>query len=82
MSVPVIVLFTKADMLDAQTMECLVNAGMNVEDAAMKAPEESVARFEKNFGQQLYKKKYPPKGHVYFRGITNSFICSLQINCI
>ena len=69
-------------MLDAPMMEHLVNAGMNVEDAAMKAPEESVASFEKNFGQQLYKKKYPPKGHVYFRGATNSFICSLQINCI
>jgi len=81
-TVPVIVLFTKADMLDAQMMEHLVNAGMNVEDAAMKAPEESVTRFEKNFGQQLYKKKYPPKGHVYFRGVANSFICSLQINCI
>ena len=59
-------------MLDAQMMEHLVNAGMNVEDAAMKAPEESVARFQKNFGQQLYKKKYPPKDHVYFRGVTNS----------
>ena len=81
-AVPVIVLFTKADMLDAQMMEQLVNAGMNVEEAAMKAPEESVARFEKSFGQQLYKKKYPPKGHVYFRGITNSFIFSLQIDCI
>ena len=55
-------------------MEHLVNAGMNFEDAAMKAPQESIARFEKNFGQQLYKKKYPPKGHVYFRGVTHSFI--------
>ena len=81
-AVPVIVLFTKADMLDAQTMEHLVNSGMNVEDAAMEAPDESVARFQKNFGQQLYKKKYPPKGHVYFRGVTNSFICSLHINLI
>ena len=81
-TVPVIVLFTKADMLDAQITEHLVNAGMNVEDAAMKAPGESVARFEKNFGQQLYKKKYPPKGHVYFRGVTHSFIHSLQINFI
>ena len=80
--VPVIVLFTKADMLDAQTIEQLVDAGMNVEDAAIKAPEESVARFEKKFGQQLYKKKYPPKGHVYFRGATNALIYSLQINCI
>ena len=69
-TVPVIVLFTKADMLDAQMMEHLVNDGMNVEDAAIRAPEESVARFEKNFGQQLYKKKYPPKGHMYFRGVT------------
>ena len=80
--VPVIVLFTKADILDARTMEDLVNAGMDVEDAAMKAPEESVAKFEKNFSQQLYKKKYPPKGHVYLRGATNSFILSQQINCI
>ena len=69
-------------MLDAQTMEHLVNAGMDIEDAAIKAPGESVARFEKNFGQQLYKKKYPPKGHVYFRGVTNSFICRQQTNCI
>ena len=66
--VPIIVLFTKADMLDAQTIEHLVNTGMDVEDAAIKAPKESVARFEKNFGQQLYKKKYPPKDHIYFRG--------------
>ena len=80
--VPVIVLFTKADMLDAHMIEHLVNAGMNVEDAVMKAPEESVAGFEKNFGQQLYKKKYPPKGHVYFRGVTNSLTWSLQINHI
>jgi hypothetical protein len=81
-TVPVIVLFTKADMLDAQMVDHLVNSGMNVEDAVMKAPEESVARFHKSFGQQLYEEKYPPKDHVYFRGVTNSFICSLQINCI
>ncbi|KIJ99211.1 hypothetical protein K443DRAFT_624632 [Laccaria amethystina LaAM-08-1] len=69
--VPVIVLFTKADMLDAQTMEQLVNAGMDVEEAAIKAPEESLARFQQKFGQQLYEKKYPPKGHVYFRDMQN-----------
>ncbi|EDQ98184.1 GTP-binding protein [Laccaria bicolor S238N-H82] len=67
--VPVIVLFTKADILDAQTIKHLVDTGMDIEDAANKAPEESVAMFEKRFGQQLYKKKYPPKGHVYFRGM-------------
>ena len=79
---PVIVLFTKTDILDAQTIKNLVKDGMNVEDAAMKAPEESIARFEKNFGQQLNKKKYPPKAYVYLRGVTNSFTCILQINCI
>ena len=73
-TVPVIVLFTKADMLDAQTIEHLVNTGMNIEDAAIKAPEESIASFQKNIGQQLYKTKYPPKDHIYFRGLTNSFI--------
>ena len=69
-------------MLDAQTTEHLVNAGMDFEDATIKAPEESVIRFEKNFGRQLYKKKYPPKEHVYFRGVKNSFICRQEINCI
>ena len=69
-------------MLDAHTIKHLVKSGMNVEDAANKAPEESVARFQKNFGQQIYEKKYPPKGHVYFRGETNSFTCRQEINCI
>ena len=68
-------------MLDAQTIEHLVNAGMNVEEATIKAPEESIDRFQKKFGQQLYSKKYPPKQHLYFRGVTNSLICRQQINC-
>ena len=59
-------------MLDAQTMEHLVNAGMNLEDAAIKAPEESVAKFQKQFAQELYKKKYRAKDHMYFQGVTNS----------
>ena len=69
-------------MLDAQTIEHLVNAGMNIEDATIKAPEESVARFQQNFGQQLYKTKYPPKDYIYFRGVTNSCIFGQWINCI
>ena len=81
-TVPVIVLFTKADMLDAQMIEHLVNTGMDFEDAAMKAPEESVAWFQKKFGQQLYKTKYPPKDHIYFRGVTSSSIFRQLINCI
>ena len=67
-AVPVIVLFTKADVLDAQTIEQLINTGMSIEDAADKAGVESVAKFQKNFGHQLYTKKYPPKTHIYFRG--------------
>ena len=75
-------MFTKADMLDAQTIQHLVDTGMDVEDATIKAPEESVAKFQKNFGQQLYEKKYPPKEHVYFRGVTNSFVYCLHTNLI
>ena len=67
-------------MLDAQTIEHLINNGMTVEDAEIKAPNESIDRFHKNFGQQLYKKKYSPKKHMYFRGITNTFIYRQQIN--
>ena len=81
-TVPVIVLITKADLLDAHTIKHLVNTGMNVEDAAIKAPEASVARFQKNFGQQLYKTKYPPKDHIYFRGVRKSLIFRQWINCI
>ncbi|EDQ98291.1 uncharacterized protein LACBIDRAFT_304448 [Laccaria bicolor S238N-H82] len=69
--VPVIVLFTKADMLDAQTIKHLVDTGMDVEDAINTAPEVSVARFEEKFGQELFKRKYPPKDHVYFRDMQN-----------
>ena len=69
-------------MLDAHTIKHLVNTGMDVEDAAIKAPEESVARLQKNFGQQLYKTKYPPKDHIYYRGVTNLLIFRRWVNCM
>jgi len=61
-------------------MEHLVDAEMDAVDAEIKAPEESVTRFEESYVQQLYKKKYPPRGHMYLQGITNSFIFRQQIN--
>ena len=66
-------MFTKADMLDATTIQQLVNSGMNIEDAASKAGEESILNFDKNVGQSLYKMKYPPKTHIYCRG--NKIYC-------
>ncbi|KIJ99481.1 hypothetical protein K443DRAFT_624139, partial [Laccaria amethystina LaAM-08-1] len=75
--IPVLVLFTKADMLDAETIECLVNSGMSLEEAAIKAPEESAIKFQNSFGNQLYKKKYPPTGHLYLRDMqTTSSHCN------
>ena len=68
LAVPVIILFTKADLLDAQTIEQLVESGMSIEDATYKAGEESIINFDKDFGHVLYAKKYPPKMHIYFRG--------------
>ena len=68
LAVPVIILFTKADLLDAQTIGRLVKTGMSIEDAAKKAGEESINNFFTAFGHVLYEKKYPPKAHMYFRG--------------
>ena len=67
-AVPVIILFTKADLLDAHTIAQLVKTGMSIKDAASKAGEESILNFHKNFGHVLYAKKYPPKRHIYLRG--------------
>ena len=64
----VIILFTKADLLDAQTIEQLVESGMSIEDATYKAGEESIINFDNDFGHVLYAKKYPPKMHIYFWG--------------
>ena len=68
LAVPVIILFTKADLLDAQTIGQLVETGMSIEDAERKAGEESINNFFKGFGHVLYAKKYPPKAHIYLRG--------------
>ncbi|EDR10098.1 uncharacterized protein LACBIDRAFT_325699 [Laccaria bicolor S238N-H82] len=70
--VPVIILFTKADLLDAPTIGKLVKTGMSIEDAASKAGEESINNFHKDFGHMLYAKKYPPKTHIYLRDMQNT----------
>ena len=67
-AVPVIILFTKADLLDAQTTRQLVKNGKSIKEAVSKAGEESIINFYKDFGHLLYAKKYPPKKHIYFRG--------------
>ncbi|EDR14567.1 uncharacterized protein LACBIDRAFT_321710 [Laccaria bicolor S238N-H82] len=51
--VPVIILFTKADLLDAQTIGQLVETGMSIEDAERKAGEESINNFYEKFGHLL-----------------------------
>ena len=73
LAVPVIVLFTKADLLDAQIIGRLVETGMSIEDAESKAEEELINSFYKDFGHVLYKKKFPPKKHIYFWG--KEFCC-------
>jgi len=78
--VPVIILFTKADLLDAQTIGRLVKTGMSLEDAANKAGEESIKNFYKDFGHVLYAKKYPPKTHIYFRDMQDTTTdCSVLV---
>ncbi|KIJ89505.1 hypothetical protein K443DRAFT_117890, partial [Laccaria amethystina LaAM-08-1] len=78
--VPVIVLFTKADLLDARTTARLVKSGMSIEAAARQAKEESINNFYKSFGHVLYAKKYPPANHMYFRDMQNTMgDCSVLV---
>ena len=41
-------------------------------DARAQAPARAVDDFEKMYLQDLYKREYPPSGHVYLRG--NCFV--------
>ena len=69
-------------MLDAETIESLVDSGMSIEEAAIKAPEESTIKFQNSYGNQLYEKKYPPSGHLYLWGNELSIILRQRVDCI
>ena len=65
-----IAIFTKFDALDDKAYGDLEKEGMPWEEARRQAPVRAVADFEKEHLDSIYhKRKYPPKGHVYLRGM-------------
>ena len=69
-----IVIFTKFDALDDNAFDCLEKEGFSWEEAKRQAPVRAVDNFEKVYLPRLYKSKYPPRGHVYLRGMTHSHV--------
>jgi hypothetical protein len=62
-------LFTKFDALDDKAYDDLEKGGASWEEAERQAPVRAVADFEKVHLGSLYGKRYPPKGHIYLRGM-------------
>jgi len=73
-SVPVVAIFTKFDALEDVAYQALEDEGVSEGDALAQAPARAVDDFEKMFLPDLYKRKYPPSGHVYLRG-NSFFLC-------
>jgi len=67
--VPVIALFTKFDALDDKAYDDLEKEGASWEEARRQAPVRAIADFEKVHLGSLYGRRYPPKGHIYLRGM-------------
>ena len=63
-------MFTKFDALEDKAYGELEYEGVSHSDAVAQAPARAVANFENKYLHHLYRKRYPPKGHVYLRGNT------------
>jgi hypothetical protein len=76
--VPVIVLFTKTDFFDDETIEYLLKNKIcqTIEEAREKASQQDWLGFENQFFEQIGKMKYQSKGHVFLRG---KHICSSDL---
>jgi len=66
-SVPVIAIFTKFDALEDKAYGDLEEEEFSHEKAVALAPARAVANFENQHLHDLYRRKYPPGGHVYLR---------------
>jgi hypothetical protein len=68
--VPVIVLFKKTDFFDDEAIEYLLKNHIcqTIEEAREKTSQQDWLGFEKQFVDQISRKKHQPKGHVFLRG--------------
>jgi len=78
--VPVVAIFTKFDALEDVTYGKLRNEGIPHADAVKQTAERAVADFETEYLPVVRKLKFPPKVHVYLRGILLPLFLATQIN--
>ncbi|KAL0947981.1 hypothetical protein HGRIS_010607 [Hohenbuehelia grisea] len=64
---PVIAIFTKFDHRDIPAYKALTKEGIEREKARELAPARAMQDFEKDCLELIYKRKNPPKKHVYLR---------------
>ena len=84
-AVPVIVIFTKFDSLEAKAFRTLRNEGWSRQDAKAHAPERANSDFERDFLPNVFGRKYPPKKELRLRcepvpivmDIFKTFNCSI-----
>ena len=68
-SVPVIVVFTKFDALDAAAFGELRDQGMSIQEAVALAPEHAKEIFKRNgYYSRLQAMKFPPRNFVCMQG--------------
>ena len=73
-AVPVIAVFTKFDALEQKAYQELLDVDCPQDEAKTKAPQHAIANFEQHL-EDLYKRPYPPKSHVYLKGKQSVLAC-------
>ncbi|KAN0092578.1 hypothetical protein V8E55_003362 [Tylopilus felleus] len=81
--VPVIVVFTKFDALDAAAFGELRDQGMSIQEAVALAPEHAKEIFERNgYYSRLQAMKFPPRNFVCMQGMHKEEAdCSALLAC-
>jgi len=65
--VPVVAIFTKFDALVTEAFQTLRKKKMSLKDAKAEALTHAEEAFAKEYLDLIYKKQFPPKGHLYLR---------------
>ena len=80
--VPVIVVWTKTEALDAEKIIQLMDNGNSLSEATQQAPQKAWADFEKSVYRHFVKFKYPPKAFVIFRSKFYAYSCLTTANYV
>jgi len=80
-NVPVIVIFTKFESLDAIACDNLEQEGLSFEEAEGKALQRAEKDFEREQRPRICRQTYPPKNILYLRNMHKGGDCQEIIKC-